>query len=618
MFTQEETKTLIKEIVDKTERDKRVRRRLPGGGKISIDKAVPYLIIYRNIEKDKEPEIMKLVLSEASYLVMPADKEHLHFYRYLINELVHSGMEAFGSFLLLEVWEGKKGSNTFTIKCPDGPAHSTVETLLEELKGLRGLLQEAKVEAKKSLERHPPGFEPVAEVMQIKELGGLLLGLEIPTVFQNPQTGNLYPVFFRKLRERMSEVLRKTLYDFVRVQTTSDISSYRMLGRRSMDNAVRHIDKKLAEIEKTYQFLLLVSPVNGDQEWEVFKKNKFKELPEFTYRLLPIDPELVKRELYNLNMNKINDPALAYLFRDKRNEIDMQVSMLAERGTKNFMYNSIRLYKGIDSDLHNLALGLLSTVPPGESEEGGHDPVSSEEFAARAKEEFNYYRSQYSGFDTRIEIRDDITGLMVSQGNLYIPHNKSVRRSRVEALIHHEVGTHVLTYCNGKAQPLQQLCHGLADYDELQEGLAVLAEYLVDGLDRSRMRLLAARVVAAHSLTEGADFIQTFNLLLDHKMDEYESWYITTRIYQCGGFIKDIIYLRGLVRLIEHLRAGGELDTLYIGKIADKHIPLINELREREILLEAPLVPRYLHTEQARERLQRIRDGLMLPNLITF
>ena len=67
-------------------------------------------------------------------------------------------------------------------------------------------------------------------------------------------------------------------------------------------------------------------------------------------------------------------------------------------------------------------------------------------------------------------------------------------RARVGASLQHEVGTHLVTYYNGLEQPLRLLHVGLAGYDETQEGLAVLAEYLVGGLSRSRLRTLAERV----------------------------------------------------------------------------------------------------------------------------
>ena len=45
-----------------------------------------------------------------------------------------------------------------------------------------------------------------------------------------------------------------------------------------------------------------------------------------------------------------------------------------------------------------------------------------------------------------------------------------------------------------------------AGSDELQEGLAVLSEYLVGGLSPPRFRLLAGRVIAAQMLIKGSSF----------------------------------------------------------------------------------------------------------------
>ena len=90
-----------------------------------------------------------------------------------------------------------------------------------------------------------------------------------------------------------------------------------------------------------------------------------------------------------------------------------------------------------------------------------------------------------------------MAGLQVSGGNLLIDEHILLDPARVEALVQHEIGTHILTYVNGTAQPLRQLATGLAEYDEFQEGLGILAEYLVDGLTPARMRVLAGRVVAA-------------------------------------------------------------------------------------------------------------------------
>ena len=82
---------------------------------------------------------------------------------------------------------------------------------------------------------------------------------------------------------------------------------------------------------------------------------------------------------------------------------------------------------------------------------------------------------------------------------------------------------------------------------------------MVDGLDRSRMRLLAARVVAAHAVEQGATFVDTFGLLTGgHGFTRHGAWHIVSRVFACGGFSRDLIYLRGLNRLLQYLADGSE------------------------------------------------------------
>jgi hypothetical protein len=116
---------------------------------------------------------------------------------------------------------------------------------------------------------------------------------------------------------------------------------------------------------------------------------------------------------------------------------------------------------------------------------------------------------------------------------------------------------------------------------------------------------------------QGAEFVETFRLLTDrYGYTPPGAWHITVRVHTCGGFTRDFIYLRGLVRLIDYLRDGGQIESLYLGKIALKHVPIIEELRYRQVLREPPLTPRLFSDPAARARLAAVRDGLPLIGLI--
>ena len=79
--------------------------------------------------------------------------------------------------------------------------------------------------------------------------------------------------------------------------------------------------------------------------------------------------------------------------------------------------------------------------------------------------------------------------------------------------------------------------------------------------------------------------------------------------------MKDAIYLRGITRILEALAEGGGLDVLFVGKLALDHVPLIQDLLDRQVL-EAPWIrPRWLDVPGAQERLERLRAGASVADL---
>jgi uncharacterized protein (TIGR02421 family) len=184
---------------------------------------------------------------------------------------------------------------------------------------------------------------------------------------------------------------------------------------------------------------------------------------------------------------------------------------------------------------------------------------------------------------------------MVSGDLLLIGPETKVQRARAEALLHHEVGTHLVTQANGSHQDVKVMGVGLAGYDETQEGLAVLAEIACGGLTAFRLRQLAGRVVTVHRMIGGASFAEAHEALVADGFPEHSAWTTVMRVYRSGGMTKDAIYLRGLVELLEHLGGGGSLDRLWLGKFSLRDLPLIGDLDDRGLLRPPRVLPRYLH-----------------------
>ena len=248
------------------------------------------------------------------------------------------------------------------------------------------------------------------------------------------------------------------------------------------------------------------------------------------------------------------------------------------------------------------------------------ESIDAAQFAALAENEIALLKKQYPACRAQVEIRHDVPGIMVVAGNLLIGKSFAPAPERVAALLAHEVGTHVVTYANGRAQRLQLLAGGLPGYDALQEGTALMAEYLVGGFLPSRLRYLAARVVAAHSVEQGADFIETFRLL-DNEYDysKRSAWNITMRLHRGGGFTKDAVYLRGLVQLLNLIAdeaAAVSLDLLWSGKVSLAEIEIVRELFLRDVLRPNVLRPSFLDSPKAIERWQFLCSGVSVLDLL--
>jgi uncharacterized protein (TIGR02421 family) len=205
---------------------------------------------------------------------------------------------------------------------------------------------------------------------------------------------------------------------------------------------------------------------------------------------------------------------------------------------------------------------------------------------------------------------------MVSDGVLLIAPSTRIARHRAAALLHHEIGTHVVTYINGCHQPLRLLAGGLAGYEETQEGLALLAEYLSGGLTAFRLRQIAARVVSVHRMVQGQRFREVHDELVTLGFSRDTAFTIVMRVFRSGGLTKDLVYLRGLTELFGHLNAGHGLDVLWLGKMPLSAAPLIEELWERGVVLDPLLRPRYLDDPASEQRLAELRAADSLLGLI--
>jgi uncharacterized protein (TIGR02421 family) len=425
--------------------------------------------------------------------------------------------------------------------------------------------------------------------------------------------GGIYPQVAHELAVACGDALLRTACAYLDDGKGQAPAHYRSLGRSAFLKAALNADRRLDEIAGSFDFLLSVSPINTAEALDRFVANGEQAAPSFRYRPLTVDPDAVKRQLYRLDLSRLEDPLLERLFTDKRHEIDAQLTMLATRNTPSFRPASHFLYGSVSADLLDDARRVLAMTFPKVPRK---EAIGAQTIAAGARRVIASYDGEDATFDASVEIRDDISGLMVTGNRLLIGSASTMPAGRLDALLSHEVSTHLLTYLNGCHQGLSIFRNGLANYEGIQEGLGVFAEWAVGGLSSTRMRLLAARVLAVDAMQHGADFMDTYRLLRrELGFSLGGAFGIATRVHRSGGLAKDAIYLDGFRNVIDYVAAGGTLTPFWLGKIARTDVPAVEELLQRGLVHPPAFVPEYLARFDARKRIERLKSGIPLDQL---
>ena len=364
---------------------------------------------------------------------------------------------------------------------------------------------------------------------------------------------------------------------------------------RALPPVAAGVDAALADIDAGLDWLLALTPLGTDALWEEFAASGHARVSPLRYAEPALELSAMRKRLLDLPVECIESPLLAGVLGEKQRELDRMIELVRLRGTQGFVSASIDLFGGVEPGLLELAHAILDGV--GDSEPLEAD-IGMDAVVAAVEDEVAWYRERAPDFRLDIVVDADIGSLMmVSHGRLYLDAQLRLPHARLQPLVQHEVGTHVVTRYNGQRQPLRQLAVGLAHYDPLQEGLGVLAEYLAGYLPGERLRVLAGRVVAADMAIRDQGIPEIFACLHHgHGFATEDAFDVAVRARRGGGLTKDAVYLRGLRDLLDHLRGGGAFEPLFAGKFALTHLVVLEQLVEAGWVVPPALLPRYATT----------------------
>ena len=613
---------VIEEALRSIDAGKPVRTEFEDGGRLHIDRPLPFLCVHISNGRN-ELAAREVTSANASYFIT-SDLDAAA----LVSEAVGAAMvERFGDFLILDIGELER-DRFLSEDAPYLPSFQIALSATNQPGAQASLASFAAALQDEESESGAPRLEKCRSTDDPNAGLSALVGryacltVRFAPVYRVPESEDIYPELLQGMVANIFDAGLQAIAAFLKATGTLRLPTHRALGRQAFIDVVRRADRSIDDVAASFDFLLAVTPINADAAWREFEASGFEHAPQLLYRPLTLQPDLEKRKLFSIDFGHFEDPVLCELYRQKQQELDLQLSMLSARDTPRFVEISRALYGPVKPALLCVAQDILVETETGsgrEKHEASDTNVDCIFLESAARSMIASYRRQYQGFEAKVELRDDLpSGVMVVNDRLLISRSTYMRRSRVEALLNHEIGVHHLTYFNGSAQGLRIFRSGLAGYESVQEGLAVFAEYLVGGMTVARLRLIAARVVGCAAMQEGASFVETFMLLTsEYGFSDSVAFNITLRLYRGGGLTKDAIYLRGLREVLDHLRNGKSLDPFWTGKIAASHFEVIQELNMRRMLKPPEVKPAFLSRPQAVQRLEKARSGLSAVGMLT-
>lgn len=332
---------------------------------------------------------------------------------------------------------------------------------------------------------------------------------------------------------------------------------------------------------------------------EQFLRNKSYKLPPVEYA--PFDASATIAQLADARKLIHDTSSIDRWFATIADKLEASAHLLAACGTAEFLQHSRTLY-GAPTDVlrdekstslelaqrFSAAFDRISHVDAGAPAPACH---LADHVAAEIRTAVDHM------FGDRAPVVDVVDEL--SANALAGPKRIRIRRGAcftdkdIQQLIHHEAYVHVATSLNGIAQTdLRILGASHPGSTKTQEGLAVFAEFITGSIDIDRFRRLADRIIAIQMAIEGADFVDIFRYFLERVSSADQAFENARRVFRGGvvsggaPFTKDIVYLDGLLRVHNFLRAAVAagrsdcLQLLFCGKLNIEDIPVLCELVE--------------------------------------
>ena len=336
--------------------------------------------------------------------------------------------------------------------------------------------------------------------------------------------------------------------------------------------------------------------LNYAQQYNDAKSEEEKKAAAEKYRHLNIESygepdEDTYRSLLGGKLNAIHSKKLTGKADELRKELFGMVNFKPGMDIPERFRPSDETVEWMHSVVKSLYGGMLSNIP---NEQEEFDPYELQKiFTDIIEEEFNNDSKGYAGvaegWTVSVEKATSVN-VKSSEKRIVIPDNGMMRsRKKVENLVVHEIGVHMLRSITGGETDMLPLRSGLSDYYDAEEGLGVVMEQALSG--KFAERGVDHYITAGLAYYDEKDFRGAFEvkwrlLLLDsvrdgseindEQMEKAKKAAFTQTLRSFRGtndlpLFKDLSYYNGSVEVWKYLESikGDDLllSLLFAGKV---------------------------------------------------
>ena len=330
--------------------------------------------------------------------------------------------------------------------------------------------------------------------------------------------------------------------------------------------------------EKIAQVRMLKSSVKGDMR-------SFGRYSEFVYGK-------PSKEIFDFIVNKTQDKMRQHKFSNAALEL---ADVLPEK-------EDATLQEPTQEEFGRASEVLLQRLEQLIKIKDGKGAYSADEISLAFDEALKELKAD--GWKVEIDRESGRSAISVSQDTktVNIPESKYLLGPALKKLIAHEIGTHVSRRLSGERSRLKLLGLGLDRYDKGEEGVATLAEQVVEGDAEgfTRQALYLAISLASGVDGERRDFRDVYDIMYKYyslqkedgnfanEKPEELAWTTCVRVFRgtdCSSstcFTKDLIYLEGNIGVWNVVRTDeDELFRFSVGKYDpnnSRHIMILDML----------------------------------------